>query len=72
MNINATFLGQIILVFALFMAIAGFYFGKRKTTSPTATSVIAFLTAFLPPLALVLVFLIVLVSKKDIKTSTEV
>ncbi|CAA0367551.1 conserved hypothetical protein [Alteromonas alvinellae] len=70
MNINATFLGQIILVFALFMAIAGFYFGKRKTTSPIATSVIAFLTAFLPPLALV--FLIVLVSKKDIKTSTEV
>ena len=52
------------------MAIAGFYFGKRKTTSPIATSVIAFLTAFLPPLALV--FLIVLVSKKDIKTSTEV
>ena len=70
MNINATFLGQIILVFALFMAIAGFYFGKCKTTSPIATSVIAFLTAFLPPLALV--FLIVLVSKKDIKTSTEV
>lgn len=70
MDINATFLGQIILVFALFMAIAGFYFGKRKTTSPIATSVIAFLTAFLPPLALV--FLIVLVSKKDIKTSTEV
>ena len=70
MNINATFLGQIILVFALFMAVTGFYFGQRKTTSPIATSVIAFLTAFLPPLALV--FLIVLVSKKDIKTSTEV
>ena len=50
MNINATLFGQIIIILAIFMAIAGYYLGKRKTTTPVVTSVIAFFTAFVPPL----------------------
>ena len=70
MNINATLFGQIIIILAIFMAIAGYYLGKRKTTTPVVTSVIAFFTAFVPPIALI--FLIVLVLKKDVKENTVV
>lgn len=65
MNINATLFGQIIIVLAILMTVAGYYLGKRKTTTPVVTSVIGFFTAFIPPLSLI--FLIVLVLKKDIE-----
>lgn len=65
MNINATLFGQIIIVLAILMALAGYYLGKRKTTTPVVTSVIGFFTAFIPPLSLI--FLIVLVIKKDVE-----
>ncbi|MDO6566075.1 hypothetical protein Q4561_03305 [Alteromonas sp. 1_MG-2023] len=67
MNINATWIGQIIFVLALLMAALGYYLGKRKTQSPILTSVVAFFTALIPPIALV--FLIALVLKNDVKTS---
>ena len=70
MNINATLFGQIVIILAILMAIAGYYLGKRKTTTPVLTSVIAFFTAFVPPIALI--FLIVLVLKKDVKENTVV
>lgn len=70
MDINITVLGQIIIIFAIFMVIVGYYLGKRKTTTPVVTSVIALFTAFVPPIALI--FLIVLVLKKDVKENTVV
>lgn len=64
MNINATFIGQIIALFAVFMLFAGYYLGKRKTKNPTLTAVAAFLTAFVPLFAII--FLAYLVLKDDI------
>lgn len=63
MNINATFIGQFILILAIVMAVVGYYLGKRKTETPVLTAVIAFFSALSPPLALI--FLAVLVLKKD-------
>jgi len=67
MNINATLFGQVIIVFAVLMAAVGYYLGKRKTQSPILTSIIAFIAALVPPLAII--FLIVLVLKNDVKAS---
>jgi hypothetical protein len=67
MNINATLFGQVIVVFALLMAALGYYLGKRKTQSPNLTAVVAFFSALVPPLAIIL--LIVLVLKNDVLTS---
>ncbi|CAD5273319.1 conserved hypothetical protein [Alteromonas sp. 38] len=67
MNINATLFGQVIVVFALLMAALGYYLGKRKTQSPNLTAVVAFFAALVPPLAIIL--LIVLVLKNDVQTS---
>jgi hypothetical protein len=64
MNINATLMGQFILVFAVIMAAVCFYLGKRKTQTPVIASAIGFFAALIPPLAII--YLIVLVLKKDI------
>ena len=64
MNINATLVGETIIVLAIIMAALGYYLGKRKTQTPVLTSVLAFFSALVPPLALV--FLIVLVFKNDV------
>jgi hypothetical protein len=64
MNINATIMGQFIIVLAVIMALVCFYLGKRKTQTPILASIIGFFSALIPPLALV--YLIVLVCKKDV------
>lgn len=64
MNINATFIGEMIVVFAIVMAILGYYLGKNKTRTPKLTALVGFLTAFIPPIAVL--FLIVLVVKNDV------
>ncbi|MCW8091858.1 hypothetical protein [Alteromonas sp. ASW11-130] len=69
MTINATLLGLIIVVLACVMAGLGYYLGKRKTQTPGITAVIAFVTAFIPPVALI--FLIVLVFKSDIPKASS-
>ena len=67
MNINATLIGQVIIVFAVLMAAVGYYLGKRKTQSPIITSVLAFFSALVPPVTII--FLFVLVLKNDVKIS---
>ncbi len=68
MSINATLLGQVVAVLMVIMAIAGYYLGKRKTQTPVLTTIIAIVSSFLPPLALL--FLMVLVLKNDIAATT--
>ncbi|MCG9697597.1 hypothetical protein [Shewanella sp. Isolate11] len=63
MNINATLLGQTTLLLAIVFAAIGFYLGKRKTETPILVSVVAFFSALIPLIGLI--FLIVLVFKKD-------
>ena len=43
MNINATIMGQFIIVLAVIMALVCFYLGKRKTQTPILASIIGFL-----------------------------
>ena len=64
MNINATLLGQAIAFLALFMLVVGYQLGKRKTQTPSLTAFVGFLTAFMPPVAII--FLAALVLKNDI------
>ena len=66
MDMNATILGQFIALLAIAMAIVGCYLGKRKTQTPILTSVTAFFSALIPPVALI--FLIILVIKNDVNT----
>lgn len=69
MSINATMFGQFIIVFAVIMALVTFYLGKRKTETPILASIIGFFSALIPPLALV--YLIVLICKKDIQSKGD-
>lgn len=69
MNINATFLGQVVFFLAIAMVIFGYILGKRKTETPKLTAFVGFLTAFVPPLAII--FLMVLVLKSDIQRDKD-
>jgi hypothetical protein len=69
MNMNATLVGQFIMVLAVIMAVVCFYLGKRKTQTPVLASIIGFFTALIPPLAII--YLIVLVVKKDVNEIEE-
>ncbi|MDC8831364.1 hypothetical protein [Alteromonas gilva] len=69
MEFNATLIGQIIafLVFsvlAIIVARVSYYLGKRKTETPKLVAAIGFFSVMIPPLALI--YLMVLVFKKDI------
>ena len=65
MSLNATFLGQMIFFLAIVMVVLSYILGKRKTETPKITAFVGFLTAFVPPLAIV--FLMVLVLKSDVQ-----
>lgn len=67
MNINATLVGQLVIVLAVIMALVCFYLGKRKTQTPILAAIIGVFLALIPPLALV--YLIVLVCKNDVQSN---
>ena len=64
MNLNATLLGQFIMVFVPVMFALGYYLGKRKTQTPFLTASIGAVSALFFPFAFI--FLLVLVLKRDI------
>lgn len=64
-SIDATFLAQFILITACIMAALGYYLGKRKTQTPFVTALLCVLSALIPPIALI--FLFVLVLKNDVQ-----
>lgn len=64
MNINVSILSGFIIGLAIFMAIVSYYLGRRKTETPILVAAIGCFTAFIPPVALV--YLIILVFKRDI------
>lgn len=68
MDINATLVGQTIIILAVIFAIVGFYLGKRKTETPILVSILALLSALMPPIGLI--FLIVLALKKDLPSTS--
>ncbi|WP_127022905.1 hypothetical protein [Rheinheimera mangrovi] len=64
MNLNATLVGQFIFIFALIMGAVCYYLGRRKTQTPVLASLLGVMLSIIPPLSLV--YLVVLVLKKDI------
>jgi hypothetical protein len=64
MNINATLLGEIILIAMMVIGILSYYLGKRKTNTPKIATLIGVLLSLIPPLGLI--YLAALVLKKDI------
>ena len=67
MNINATLIGQIIVILIPVFAAISYYLGKRKTSTPIVVAVIGGLLALIPLFGLI--FIAVLALKKDIETT---
>jgi hypothetical protein len=70
MNINATLIGKIMFIFVLFVGALSYYLGRRKTQTPVLAALLGVVLSLMPPFALV--YLIVLVLKKDVNSSTAV
>lgn len=64
MNINATLIGELVVLSVLVVGFLSFYLGKRKTNSPKLAALIGVLLSLIPPLAFI--YLAVLVLKDDI------
>ena len=68
MNINATLLGEFIVLFALIMGAVCYYLGRRKTQTPILAGLLGVALSIIPPLGLV--YLVVLVLKKDVGSTS--
>jgi len=64
MSINATLLGQFILLSIIIVSGLSYYLGKRKTKNVKITTFIGFLLSFIPPLGLL--FIAILALKNDV------
>ena len=69
MNINATLLGEIMIVFILVVGALSYYLGRRKTQTPILAGLLGLVHSIIPPFGLV--YLVVLVLKKDVGSTSE-
>ena len=69
MNINATLLGEIMIVFILVVGVLSYYLGRRKTQTPILAGLLGLVLSIIPPFGLV--YLVVLVFKKDVGSTSE-
>ena len=67
MDINTTLLGQVIGVWIVIATILTFFLAKRKTQTPIIATIIGFVLAFIPPVSMI--YLIVMVLKNDVPKS---
>ena len=67
MNINATLIGQIIVILIPVFAAISYYLGKRKTSTPIVVAAIGGFLALIPLFGLI--FIAVLALKQDIETT---
>lgn len=65
MNINATLIGQVIFVFAIFMAVLCYFIAKKKNERPLLSAVVGFVTSLVPVVAII--YLVILMAKPDRK-----
>jgi hypothetical protein len=68
MNSNGTVLGELIVLLALIMAGVCYYLGRRKTQTPILAGFLGAVLTLIPPMGLI--YLVVLVLKKDINTAS--
>lgn len=69
MNINATLLGEIMIVFIVVVGALSYYLGRRKTQTPILAGLFGVVLSIIPPFALI--YLVVLVLKKDVGSTSE-
>ncbi|MCG9698079.1 hypothetical protein [Shewanella sp. Isolate11] len=58
MNINASLIGQSVIVVMLLIAALSYYLGMKKTGSPKISALIGFLLSIIPILGLIYVALL--------------
>jgi len=66
-NINATLLGEFIILSVIIITSLSYYLGKRKTQNAKTTTFIGFLSSVIPPLGLI--FIAVLALKNDVSNN---
>ncbi|MEM5507233.1 hypothetical protein ACRN9Z_02600 [Shewanella frigidimarina] len=64
MNVNATLVGQLIVVFALVVGVISYFLGRRKTQSPILAGVLGAVLSIVPLFGLI--YLVVLMLKNDV------
>lgn len=69
MNINITFVGELIFYSMFVVGGLSYYLGKRKTSSPKIATLIGVVLCIIPPLNLV--YLIVLMLKDEVVISNK-
>jgi CDP-diglyceride synthetase len=70
LNINATLLGEIMIIFVLIVGVLSYYLGRRKTQTPVIAALLGVVLSLFPPFGLV--YLVVLLLKKDVNSSSAV
>ncbi len=65
---DATFLGEMVILFALIMGAICYYLGRRKTQTPVLAGLLGVVLSIIPPLGLV--YLAVLVLKNDVGSAS--
>ncbi len=68
MNFNVTLLGEIVFYSMFIVGALSYYLGKRKTSTPKIATLVGIALCIVPPLNIV--YLIVLMLKNDISTTT--
>jgi uncharacterized membrane protein YoaK (UPF0700 family) len=69
MNINATLVGQLIVIFALLVGVISYFLGRRKTQSPIMAGVLGAVLSIVPLFGLI--YLVVLMLKNDVNLGAE-
>jgi hypothetical protein len=69
LNINATLLGEFMIVFILVVGALSYYLGHRKTQTQILAGLLGLVLSIIPPFGLV--YLVVLVLKKDVGFTSE-
>ncbi len=68
MNINATVIGQFVVLFALIMGAVCYYLARRKTQTPILAALLGMVLSIVPLFGLV--YLVILVLKKDVSSTS--
>jgi len=67
MEFDVKVLGQVLLAFAIVMAVICYFLGKRKTNNPLLAAFIGAVFSLVPPVAFI--YLAILSLKEDLDTS---
>ena len=70
MNLNITFIGELVFYSMFIVGALSYYLGKRKTTSPKNAVLIGVVLCIIPPLNLA--YLIVLTLKNDVVDDSNI